>query len=228
MNGRSSAELQVAVDSDPQCRQNATIAWFTPTATPSTMQTTAPGQEAEHAFNYPGYYKMNRAQASQDQKHNVQVYASTSRPSATAEVAEQQQRSERDRGRLAVDRPIQLLRCLPFSVSPTATISMRRAARSTPSGCAISNYRKGTRAPSAARFPRQPWFNPPRLPTQPSRRLAQQIPPTPRRSSPTRIATSSAAWHGVVNGNLFKGFRRTVRANSRSAWKCSISSITRI
>ena len=26
------------------------------------------------AFNYPGYYKMNRAQASQDQKHNLQIW----------------------------------------------------------------------------------------------------------------------------------------------------------
>ncbi len=32
------------------------------------------------SFNYPGYYKMNRAQASQDQKHNVQIWGISTLP----------------------------------------------------------------------------------------------------------------------------------------------------
>jgi len=140
---------------------------------------------------------MNRAQASQDQKHNVQVYGIYRPPFATARMG-QHGRDIGDPWRWQITGQYSYFGGLPFSVSansnnlnaPGSTLYAQLVA---PYQTEHGHNRKfGDTTVSGGK----PWFNPASFanPAEPSFSLtgSTRTRPTPRRSSPTRIATSSA------------------------------------
>ena len=171
------------------------------------------------AFSYPGYYKMNRAQANQDQKHNLQIWGIYSpafrlRP----EVGQQHSLLSEIVGGWQITGQYSYFGGLPFSV--TANSNTLNAPGSTLYAQLVAPYKlcAATTGPSAARsFRRQGVVQiRPRLPTRLSRRSAQQIPPSPRRFSPTPTATSSAGLARESSTRIcLRASAYTVRANSR-------------
>jgi hypothetical protein len=162
------------------------------------------------AFNYPGYYKMNRAQASQDQKHNVQVYGIYKPPfgygqkwlnsnSVVSEIV----------GGWQLTGQYSYFGGLPFSVS--ANSNNLNAPGSTLYAQLVAPYQlqKGhARTVGSPVSGGNPWFNPASFanPTEPAFSTANTTNASPVFANTHRNQFRGPGT-GVVNGNLFKGFR---------------------
>ena len=163
------------------------------------------------AFSYPGYYKMNRAQASQDQKHNLQIWGIAALPfgygqkwlnsnSLLSEIV----------GGWQITGQYSYFGGLPFSVS--ANSNTLNAPGSTLYAELVAPYKLlrghnrtfGSTAVSGGKG----WFDPASFanPTEPAFSTANTS-----ITSPTFANTHRNQFRGpgtgVVNANMFKGFR---------------------
>jgi hypothetical protein len=162
------------------------------------------------AFNYPGYYKMNRAQASQDQKHNVQVYGIYKPPFGYGQKWANTGVISEILGGWQITGQYSYFGGLPFSVSansnnlnaPGSTLYAQLVA---PYQTEHGHNRKfGDTTVSGGK----PWFNPASFanPTEPAFNTANTTNASPVFANTHRNQFRGPGT-GVVNGNLFKGFR---------------------
>jgi len=162
------------------------------------------------AFNYPGYYKMNRAQASQDQKHNVQVYGIYKPPFGYGQKWANTGVISEILGGWQITGQYSYFGGLPFSVSansnnlnaPGSTLYAQLVA---PYQTEHGHNRKfGDTTVSGGK----PWFNPASFanPTEPAFSTANTTNASPVFANTHRNQFRGPGT-GVVNGNLFKGFR---------------------
>jgi hypothetical protein len=162
------------------------------------------------AFSYPGYYKMNRAQANQDQKHNLQIWGLYSLPFGYGQKWANSGVMSEILGGWKMAGQFSYFGGLPFSV--TANSNTLNAPGSTLYAQLVAPYQLkrghnrtfGNTAVSGGK----PWFNPASFanPVEPAFSASNTA-----ITSPVFGNTHRNQFRGpgtsVVNANLFKGFR---------------------
>jgi len=161
------------------------------------------------AFNYPGYYKLNRAQAAQDQKHNLQAWGVYSLPFGYGQQWANHGPLAEVVGGWKLNGQFSYYGGLPFSV--TANTNTLNAPGSTLYAQLVApyqllkghNYTPGSNAVSGGRQ----WFNPESFanPVEPAFGAANTA-----IASPVFANTHRNEFRGpgtsVVNGSIYKGF----------------------
>ncbi len=160
--------------------------------------------------NYPGYYKLNRAQANQDQKHNVQVWGLYSLPFGYGQRWANHGLLAEIIGGFQMNGQYSYFGGLPFSV--TANSNTLNAPGSTLYGELVTptiqyehghNRTFGNTAVSGGK----PWFNPADFanPTEPAFSTANTAIASPVFSNTHRNEFRGPGT-GVVNASIFKSF----------------------
>jgi hypothetical protein len=161
------------------------------------------------AFSYPGYYKQNRAQANQDQKHNVQIWSVYSLPFGAGQRWANSGLLSEIVGGFHMNAQFSYYGGLPFSVS--ANSNTLNAPGSTLYAQLVAPYQLekghnrtfGNTAVSGGK----PWFNPASFanPVEPAFSTANTT-----NASPVFANTHRNEFRGpgtsVINGSIFKGF----------------------
>jgi hypothetical protein len=162
------------------------------------------------AFNYPAYYKMNRAQASQDQKHNVQIYGIYKPPFGYGQKWANTGVVSEIVGGWQITGQYSYYGGLPFSVS--ANSNNINSPGNTLYGQLVAPYKLlkghnrtfGNSAVSGGKG----WFDPASFanPTEPAFSSANTANASPVFANTHRNQFRGPGT-GVVNGSLYKGFR---------------------
>jgi hypothetical protein len=161
-------------------------------------------------FAYPGYYKMNRAQANQDQKHNVQVWGIYKPPFGYGQKWANKGVVSEILGGWQVTGQYSYFGGLPFSV--TANSNTLNAPGNTLYAQLVAPYQAlhgheriaGDTGVSGGK----PWFNPASFanPVEPAFSTANTSIASPVFANTHRNEFRGPGT-GVVNANMFKGFR---------------------
>jgi hypothetical protein len=162
------------------------------------------------AFSYPGYYKMNRAQANQDQKHNLQIWGISTLPFGYGQKWVNHGLISEIVGGWQVTGQYSYFGGLPFSV--TANSNTLNAPGGTLYGELVAPYQLekghnrtfGNTAVSGGK----PWFNPASFanPAEPAFSAANTTIASPVFANTHRNEFRGPGT-GVVNANIFKGFK---------------------
>jgi hypothetical protein len=162
------------------------------------------------AFAYPGYYKMNRAQANQDQKHNVQIWGIYKPPFGYGQKWANTGVVSEILGGWQLTGQYSYFGGLPFSV--TANSNTLNAPGSTLYAQLVAPYQTlhghnrtfGNTAVSGGK----PWFNPASFanPVEPAFSTANTAIASPVFANTHRNEFRGPGT-GVVNASMFKGFR---------------------
>ena len=168
------------------------------------------------AFAYPGYYKMNRAQANQDQKHNVQIWGIYKPPFGYGQKWANTGVLSQILGGWQITGQYSYFGGLPFSV--TANSNTLNAPGSTLYAQLVKPYKalNGHQHPDAvggtiSSFS-TPWFDPSSFanPVEPTFGLTGSTPNTTN-TSPVFANTHRNQFRGpgtgVANASMYKGFR---------------------
>lgn len=162
-------------------------------------------------FNYPGYYKMNRAQANQDQKHNVQIYGISTLPFGYGQKwLNSNNLLSEIVGGWQVTGQYSYFGGLPFSVNANSNTlnapgTSLYAQLVAPYQVEHGHNRKfGDTTVSGGK----PWFNPASFanPTEPAFSTSNTTNASPVFANTHRNQFRGPGT-GVVNANMFKGFR---------------------
>jgi hypothetical protein len=162
-------------------------------------------------FNYPAYYKMNRASSGFDVKHNVQVWSVYSLPFGHGQKWANQGLLSEIIGGFRMNSQYSYFGGQPFSVAATSSITYN-APGTTVYAQLIAPYQKyGGHERTPGNFGvsgGKPWFNPASFanPVEPASTVAGN----PNNVSPVFANTHRNQFRGpgnsVVNASLFKGF----------------------
>ena len=161
-------------------------------------------------FSYPGYYKMNRAQANQDQKHNLQIWGISTLPFGYGQKWLNHGLISEIVGGWQVTGQYSYFGGLPFSV--TANSNTLNAPGSTLYAQLVAPYKLerghnrvfGSTAVSGGK----PWFNPAAFanPVEPAFSTANTSIASPVFANTHRNEFRGPGT-GVVNANIFKGIK---------------------
>jgi hypothetical protein len=161
-------------------------------------------------FAYPGYYKLNRAQANQDQKHNLQIWGLTTLPFGYGQKWLNQGPISQIVGGWQVTGQYSYFGGLPFSV--TANSNTLNAPGSTLYAQLVAPYKLerghnrtfGSTVISGGK----PWFDPSSFanPVEPAFSTANTSIASPVFANTHRNEFRGPGT-GVVNANIFKGFK---------------------
>jgi hypothetical protein len=165
------------------------------------------------AFAYPGYYKMNRAQANQDQKHNVQIWGIYKPPFGYGQKWANTGVLSQILGGWQITGQYSYFGGLPFSV--TANSNTLNAPGNTLYGQLVAPYQAlhghAHKVGDTISGGKQ-WFNPASFanPVEPTFGLTGSTPNTAN-ASPVFANTHRNQFRGpgtgVVNSSMYKGFR---------------------
>jgi hypothetical protein len=162
------------------------------------------------AFAYPGYFKMNRASANQDQKHNWQVYGISELPFGYGQRWLNHGLISEIVGGWQATGQFSYYGGVPFSVSAASNTLNSPGNSLFAQLVAPYQLEKGhERTPGITNVSGgKPWFNPASFanPVEPSFSSANTT-----NASPVFANTHRNEWRGpgtsVVNANMFKGFK---------------------